>query len=145
VPGGDQPYFNVTPLGLDDVQVTIPAALNRGVDRTLTTRGLRLGDGETGRFTVGFYSDRPTSGPWTVAATQGNPVVDTGADRDPLASANPSRLRADIDRTSGRNGETAQVTVTVSSTGPAFHGELLTITSTLNGVSNRMPIWIGAE
>jgi hypothetical protein len=45
----------------------------------------------------------------------------------------------------GQNGETAQVTVTVSSTGAAFHGELLTVTSTLNGFSNSMPIWIGAE
>jgi hypothetical protein len=144
VPAGDQPYFNVTPFGLDDVEVTVPGELNGGVARKLTTRGLRLGDGHAGRFTVGFYSDRPTGGPWTLAATPGNPVL-AGGEGDPLAMANPSRLRAELDRTSGQNGETAQVTVTVDSTGAAFHGELLTLTSTLNGVNNRMPIWIGAE
>jgi hypothetical protein len=145
VPAGDQPYFNVAPLGLADVEVTVPAALNGGVARKLTTRGLRLGNGETGRFTVGFTSDRPTGGPWTVTATAGNPVLAGAADGDPLAAANPSGLRAELDHTSGQNGETAQVTVTVTSTGAAFHGELLTLTSTLNGVNNRMPIWIGAE
>jgi hypothetical protein len=146
VPAGDQPYFNVTPFGLDDVEVTIPRELNGGIARRQTTKGLRLGDGQTGQFTVGFYSDRPTGGPWTLAATPGNPVLSAaGADGDPLAAANPSSLRVELDRTSGQNGQTARVTVTVDSTGAAFHGELLTLTSTLNGVNNRMPIWIGAE
>jgi hypothetical protein len=37
------------------------------------------------------------------------------------------------------------VTVSVTSSGTTFSGELLTITSTLSGVSHYMPIWISGE
>jgi hypothetical protein len=92
---------------------------------------------------VGFYSDGPTSGPWSISAVVGNPVL--GSQGDFLAQYNQSSLTASIDKTTGQNGEKAQVTVTVKSTGSTFNGELLTITSTLNGVSHYMPVWIAGQ
>jgi hypothetical protein len=145
VPAPAAPYFNVTPLGLDDVEVTVPGALTGGATSTFTTRGVRVLEGQTATFTVGFYSDGPTGGPWTIAAIPGNPILGRGGDGDPLAQANPSEMTATVDRTTGQDGDAAQVTVTVASSGKAFGGELLTITSTLNGVVNTMPVWIGGR
>ncbi len=145
VPPPARPYFNVTPLDLGDVQVTVPASVSGAAATTFATRGLRLADGQTGSFAVGFYSDQPTAGPWSVGVSPGNPILAQGDAGDRLAQSNPSRLQASIDRAMGQNGDTAQVTVTVMTTGNAFQGELLTLTSTLDGVSNTMPVWIGAQ
>jgi hypothetical protein len=145
IPAPAGPYFNVTPLDLTDVEVTVPGDLTGGAPSTLTTRGLRVAEGQTATFTVGFYSDGPTSGPWTIAAIPGNPILAQGSDGDSLGKENPSTISATLDRTTGRNGDTAHVTVSVASTGKAFGGELLTITSTLNGVAYTMPVWIGGR
>jgi hypothetical protein len=144
VPAPPGAYFNVTPLDLPNVNVTLPALLSSsGVAQTVPTKGVRVLDGQSASFTVGFYSDGPTSGPWTIAATVGNPIL--GASGDLLAQYNSSSLTATLDKTTGQNGEKAQVTVSVKSTGSAFKGELLTITSTLGGVAHYMPIWIGGQ
>jgi hypothetical protein len=141
VPSG--PYFNVTPLGLKPVTVTLPGLLTGGGGpQNTSTMGVRIPAGQTGTFTVGFYSDAPTSGPWTISATTGNPIL---RGQDFLAQYNGSTITASVDRTSGLNGEKAHVTVSVTTTGATFGGELLTITSTLGGVAHYMPIWIGGE
>jgi hypothetical protein len=146
IPAPPGPYFNVTPLGLDDVQVTVPGTLTGGATSTFTTRGVRVPEGRTATFTLGFYSDGPTGGAWTIDAVPGNPVLaGSGDGGDVLSQANPSQISAALDKTSGQDGDTAQVTVTVASTGKAFGGELLTITSTLNGVVSTMPVWIGGR
>jgi hypothetical protein len=137
-------YFNVTPLGLMDVNVTVPGFLTGGAGQTSPTKGLRVLNGQSGTFMVGFYSDGPTAGPWTITATAGNPIL-AAHGGDLLAQFNSSSVTATIDKTSGQNGEKAQVTVSVKSSGSIFKGELLTITSSLNGVAHYMPIWIGGE
>jgi len=141
VPSG--PYFNVTPLGLTAVNVTVPGSLTGGNAQTASTRGVRILNGTVGTFTVGFYSDGPTGVAWSITATAGNPILRGGGDF--LGQMNPSSIVATIDKASGQNGEKAHVTVQVTTSGTAFHGELLTITSNLNAVRHYMPIWIAGE
>ena len=143
VPAPKGAYFNVTPLGLADVTGT-SAALDGGAPAPVTLRGVRIPEGQTGRFAVGFYSDGPTASPWTIAASIGNPLLAARGD-DPLVEVDPSRVTVTIDKTTGENGEIAQVTVAVAKSGRALGGELLTITSTLGGVSHYMPVWIAAQ
>ncbi len=141
VPNPPGAYFNVTPLDLPKVNVTIPSFLGGGMG---LTKGVHIRAGQTATFTVGFYSDGPTSGPWTITATPGNPVLAQGGG-DFLSNFNSSNISATIDKTSGVNGERAVVTVSVATTGASFQGELLTITSTMGQTSHYMPIWIGGE
>jgi hypothetical protein len=111
---------------------------------TFSTEGLRIADGQAATFAVAFYSDAPTDGPWTIRASLGNPTL-AGAPDDRLAHENPATVDVAIDNPTGQNGDTARITVSVLNSGPAFHGELLTITSSLNGVSHYAPVWISAE
>jgi hypothetical protein len=143
VPTPPGTYFNVTPLGLKPVTVTIPGLLTGGGGpQNMSTTGVRIPAGQTGTFMVGFYSDGPSMA-WSISAVAGNPIL--GSQGDFLAQYNQSALTATIDKTSGVNGEKAQVTVTVTSTGATFNGELLTLTSTLNGVTHYMPVWIAGQ
>jgi hypothetical protein len=144
VPTPSGAYFNVTPLDMGHVNVTVPGVLTGGAAQTLPTEGVRILNGQSATFMIGFYSDGPTGGPWTISASSGNPILGAGG-QDLLAQYNMSSIKATIDKTSGQNGEKAQVTVNVTTSGSLFKGELLTITSTLNGVSHYMPIWIGGE
>jgi hypothetical protein len=50
-----------------------------------------------------------------------------------------------LDKSTGTNGDIAYVTVKVASTGTLFKGELVTITSALNGSYHYMPIWIAGQ
>jgi hypothetical protein len=138
-------YFNVTPLDLGPVDVTLPAFVSpSGTAQTVSTKGVRVLAGQTSTFTVGFYSDAPTNGSWTLTATPGNPILAVrGADL--LGQYNPSQITATVDKPSGQNGDTAHVTVAVTSTGTMFRGELLTLVSSLRGFSHYMPIWISGQ
>jgi hypothetical protein len=139
VPAPNGAYFNVTPLGLQTVNVNLPSQLTGLAQATqLPTKGYQILAGSSATFAVGFYSDGPTSGPWTISAALGNPLTSgTGRSR--------SALTATIDKTSGQNGEKAYVTVSVTTTGPTFKGELLTITSKFNSIEHYMPIWIAGQ
>jgi hypothetical protein len=144
VPAPNGTYFNTTPLDLGTVNVTVPGFLSGGGSQTGPTRGLKVLNGQTAKFMIGFYSDGPTLGPWTITASSGNPIL-AAHGQDLLAQYNSSSMTATLDKTSGQNGEKAQVTVSVSTSGSLFKGELLTITSTMGGASHYMPIWIGGE
>jgi hypothetical protein len=134
-------YFNVTPLDLQTVHVTIPAQLSGNGTQVLPTRGILAPTGNAVTFAVGFYSDGPTGGPWTLAVGPGNPII-YGTQNDQIDSFNASTLTATLDRTSGQNGEKAYVTVKVSSPGGTFAGEIITLSSSMGGVTHYMPIWI---
>ena len=141
----NEAYFNVTPLAPEGVNVYLPPQLTGSSSATTqATHGFKVANGETKSFMVGFYSDAATSGPWTisvVAAT--NPILQS---QDPLSTQyNPAKITASLDKTSGQNGEKAQVTVNVSSTGTLLKGELVTIVSSLNGVKHYMPLWISSQ
>ena len=108
------------------------------------THGFKVANGETKKFMIGFYSDGPTSGPWTISAVAAtNPVLQQ---QDPLSTQyNPAKITASVDKTTGQNGEKAEVTVNVSSSGTLLKGELVTIVSSLNGQKHYMPLWISSQ
>ncbi len=144
VPVPSDPYFNVTPLDLAEVNVNLPAQLTGSSSATQQpTKGLQVLTGQTKTFALGFYSDGPTSGPWTVSAAPDNPIV--AGQGGGLGNFNKSQISVSLDKTSGQNGEKTYLTVNVTTAGSTFKGELVTVTSTLNGVSHYMPIWIASE
>ena len=143
VPAPADPYFNVTPLGLEKVNVSIPGELTGSSSATQEpTKGFKVLAGQSGKFQVGFYSDAATSGPWTISAASGNPLT---AGQGGLDSYNKSAITLSIDKTTGVNGEKAWVTVNVTTTGSSFKGELVTITSTLGKNSHYLPVWIAGQ
>jgi hypothetical protein len=134
LPSDTPVYFNTTLLQPEGI--TVDMHENMGPSN-FATKGIHLMVGQTKTFAVGFYSDGPTGGPWTIAAHDGNPVV-------PSTSSGP-HLTIALDRTTGQNGDIANVTVTVNAIGD-MNSELLTIESRL-GVSPRhwLPILIGSQ
>jgi hypothetical protein len=135
-------YFNVAPLGMQDVTVSLPAQLTGSSGTTSQpTKGYKIAAGATGTFQVGFYSDGPTNQPWDISAVVGNPIPGATA----VNNFNKSSLTASLDKTSGVNGEKAWVTVKVATTGSTFKGEMITIVSSLNSASYYMPIWIAGQ
>jgi hypothetical protein len=143
VPVPSDPYFNVTPLELQAVNVANPQGPGgSSSSANFPSKGYKALAGASVTFPVGFYSDAATSGPWTITATAGNPI--TGS-QDPLAQYNKSTATVSIDKTSGQNGEKAYVTVKVTTSGSLFKGEMITVTSSLGGVSHYMPIWIAGQ
>jgi hypothetical protein len=143
VPAPMDSYFNVTPLELQTVKVANPQGSGgSSSSSTFNSKGYKILAGSSATFAVGFYSDAATSGPWTIHATAGNPVL---GDQDFLAQYNKSSVSVSLDKTSGQNGEKANVTVKVASSGTLFKGEIVTITSSLNGVEHYMPIWINGQ
>ncbi|MGH7285846.1 MAG: hypothetical protein ACRELY_30375, partial [Polyangiaceae bacterium] len=95
------PYFNTTPLDLEAIQVTLP-----GYQDVMPTKGFRIAVGATRTIRFGFYSDAPTS-PWSFQVVEGDGLT-------PLAASHVSIFTK---TTSGKNGDTADVSVTVNSVG----------------------------
>jgi hypothetical protein len=141
VPSGA--YFNVTPLDMQTVSIVNPQGPGGSSSSSnFTSKGYKALAGASVTFPIGFYSDAPTSGPWNISAYAGNPL--TGS-QDQLAQYNKSSVTVSLDKKSGQNGEKAYVTVNVKTTGSLFKGEIVTITSSLNGVDHYMPIWIAGQ
>jgi hypothetical protein len=90
--------------------------------------------GKTVTIPLGFYSDGPTSGPWTLSYTEGSP----------LNPPNPTRLTVTIDKTTGVNGEKAYVTITPNIVGP-LKGDLIVFHSTPGSSKHVLPVVIGAQ
>jgi len=134
-PAPSTPYFNVTPLNLDMVTLTLPAQLSsNGATQNIQTKGLHIASGATAMLDLGFYSDAPTAGPWTLSYSLGSPI----------SQKKQTYLNVALDRTSGQNGEKAHASITVTSLG-SLKGELLVFHSTMNGVTHYMPVVIGSE
>jgi hypothetical protein len=120
-------YFNVTPLGLEDIDVDL-SSLGGGEG---TTKGFKVKVGETRQLPLGFYSDGPL-GDWTIKAINGG-----------IAGGRSSGgVDLTLDVTSGQNGHKAYLTVTVNTAGKT-NTELVTIVSTRAGTSHYMPLLIG--
>jgi hypothetical protein len=134
VPAVAGPFFTVTPL--DTVNVTLDLAPIGG-GANAQTLGYDIKKGKTATFAVGFHSDGPTSGPWTISAVEGNPLLGPPA---------TSHITTSIDHPTGQNGDISYVTVTVNEVDTTMNGELLTIVSTLTGSGrNYTPILISNE
>jgi hypothetical protein len=109
VPAATGAYYNVTPLNQE--AVTIDAANFGGSPNTPAT-GYYIPVGKSKTFAVGFYSDGPTSGPWTIKVRDaGDPYAEVGY----FTAVGTSAVTASADVTSGQNGDIAYITVTVNS------------------------------
>jgi hypothetical protein len=138
VPLESKPYFNVTPLALQEVSATLSTQLTGGTTaQKIMSKGVYVAAGQSATFPVGFYSDAATSGPWTLSFSYGSA----------FASKKPTYLSATTDKVTGQNGEKAYITVKVNSlgTGAITGAELLVIKSTLDGESHVMPVLISSE
>jgi hypothetical protein len=113
--------IDTTPLGMGGMTVT-------------PTMGVHIPKGQTGTIELGFYSDAPTSTPWTLDYIEGSP----------LAPVKTPRLTVTIDKSSGSNGDKATATVTVNTAG-TLKGELISFRSTLGASKHYMPVVIGSE
>jgi hypothetical protein len=134
VPAVAGPYYAVTPL--DTVNISLNLAPIGGGSNA-QTQGYAIAKGATKTFPVGFRSDGPTSGPWTISASEGNPL---------LGGSQTSHITVSIDTPTGQNGDIAYVTVTVNAIDTSMNGELLTITSQLaGGVRTYVPMLISNE
>ncbi len=135
VPAPSTPYFNVTPLNLQMVGMVLPAQLSStGKAQPFQTKGLHVAVGQSATLALGFYSDAPTGGPWTLGYSLGSPVL----------SQKPTYLTVSLDRTTGQNGDKAYATVKVNSLGK-LNGELVVFHSKMNGVTHYMPVVVGSE
>jgi len=103
IPAGEV-YFNSALVTTDNVEFFGGAV----------THGVKIPLGTTRTVDVQLYSDAPTSGPWTVAA-----------------SAFLGLLDFKFDKTTGQNGDTLHLTITAVAQDPTIHAEDFTITSTL--------------
>jgi hypothetical protein len=122
-------YFNVTPLNLTYVSLTLPPQISGYAQPIVfTTKGIRVLPGSTGTIELGLYSDGPTSAPWTVGAEY---------------SARGQELAVSIDKLMGRNGEKTYATVSVTSAGP-MGAELVVFRSYLGGVTHLMPVVVSS-
>jgi hypothetical protein len=97
VPHPLEPYYNVTPL--DEV----PIAIN-DKSHKLTSKGFEIPVGTTGTVHLGFYSDAPVDD-WQMNVFEGDSI-------DPVTT---KHLAISIDKTSGKNGDVATVSITVNS------------------------------
>lgn len=129
VPAANAPYFSVTPLELEDIVVDMSQFRGRAQS---ATRGVHVAKGETRTIPLGFYSDAPQDR-WTIEAIEGSG----------MQSSPTTRLDLSLDKTSGKNGERAYLTVKVNDVG-RIKGELVTIVSRWNGTSHYTPILIGS-
>jgi hypothetical protein len=81
-----------------------------------------------------LVSDVPGTGPWTVAATEGAP--------EDFGGPTSSSLSLSLDKSSGSAGDVVNLTVQVKKANAKLGGELVTIASTMNGVTHWAPILI---
>jgi hypothetical protein len=111
VPSQSGSYFNVTPLEQEAITVDATPFLGQA---HMPARGYRVPLGETRTFAVGFYSDGPTGGPWSIQALDlGDPYAGLYFNTPELSTV---RLGMDVDH--GQNGNVAYITVTMMSVDP---------------------------
>ncbi len=117
-------YFNVTPLDLHDVAWSVPDFGSFSATGPVTAKGVNIKVGETGSFTVGYYSDGPTANDWTLKAVEGTGMHTGGA-----SFAN-GKLSISVDKTTGHNGDKATVTVKVNGLDSTLNANMVTLVST---------------
>ncbi len=133
VPAPTTPYFNTTPLDVENVTANLSRLM---ASPNALTQGYKVLAGTSKTFAIGFYSDGDTGGPWTISVDESNPIT---------TKMPAHRLTATLDRTTGQNGEKAYVTVDVTTASTTLEAEFITVVSTLNGVSHYMPILISSD
>ena len=113
-PSDKSPYFNSMPVLNDKISIG-----GQG-----STKGVHIPVGSSGTIEVDLFSDAPTSGPWTVSASD---------------TSGAGAITFDWDRTTGQNGEKLHLTINaVQKTQYGAAGFI--IKSKLNG---RTTSWFG--
>ena len=127
-PQSSEPYFNVTPLNQETLNVQV------GVAQTpATALGYEVPVGSSKTFGVSYYSDAPT-GLWNLSAVEG----------DGVAAPASSHVTLAVGQGVGANGKEDQVTVTVTSAPDAGNALLVTLISSAQGhTTHYFPVLIG--
>lgn len=130
IPAPATPFYSVTPIDLETVDVFVDT------EQTATRgRGFRIGVGQKKTIQLGFFSDAPMPGPWTITAAEGSY----------FSPAENHRLAISVVKGTGDNGDVGSIEVTANrdSLG-AGSAVLLTVTSERAGLpSHSVPILIG--
>jgi hypothetical protein len=119
VPSLNEPFYNTTfllgePAGipatqLDDISVNL-SALGMGAPPKATSKGFKMALNTTRTFPIGYFSDVDTNGPFTLDI-QWPPMNVLAQDMNGNNITNGTAT-VTIDKTSGVNGDIANVTVT---------------------------------
>jgi hypothetical protein len=140
VPAPSGAYFNISPANMTTITINTPkdyiSPTNANSPKTLKGLGYSIKAGQTLKIPIHFLSDTP-SATWTISAAEGAPQFFT--------VPKSHNLTLSLDKTSGSSGTIANLTVKVNSTNTSLGGELITITSTMNGVSHYAPILISQK
>lgn len=130
VPVPADPYFNVTPLDIEDVTVDFSSS---GGSAAVKTKGYHIAVGETKTFAVGLWSEAKRSA-WNLKLLEGNA----------LGPPTTPHLTMKIDLAKGVNGQKAWITVTVNSTSKS-KGVVLAVESFTIGAAHFAPILISSN
>jgi hypothetical protein len=125
VPVRSEPYYSVTPLGLDSFRAV-------GQHMAQVTKGWHVPRGTTRTVQVGFYSDAPTSD-WVMRAVEG----------DGMNKVTTPNLVLTLDSGTGGNGKVANLTIAAKSAPSVGNAVLVTMVSTKQGVDHYMPVIVG--
>jgi hypothetical protein len=107
------PYFNTFPaLG--------PVSYSIGFGRALTTQGIKIPLGTTLTIPLILYSSAPTGADWTVRVFDANDIK----------NGSPN-LSLSLDRTTGQNGDTINLTITPNTKDARLKGEAFLLFSEL--------------
>lgn len=140
VPLMNEPYYSVTTFPAHEDTITVDLTPT-GYGSKTQTKGFKATLHQPVTIPIGYFSDQPTGGPWTISATVDAMWGVTDQNGNKIANGTAT---VTIDKTSGVNGDTANVTVTptaFSSLGIVY----LYITSTLPGTQahHYLPILVG--
>jgi hypothetical protein len=107
------PYFNTFPT-------VGPVSYAVGIGRALTTQGVKIPLGTTLTIPLILYSSAPTEGDWTVRVFDANDIK----------NGSPN-LTLSLDRTTGHNGDTINLTITPNTKDARLRGEAFLVFSEL--------------
>jgi hypothetical protein len=100
--------------------VYLPSVSFTSQNQTLTTQGVQIPVGQSATIPLILWSDAPVAQPWSVTV------------RDPAVAVGGTSPYLDfsLDKTTGNNGDTIQLTITVKSANTSLGGEVFVVTST---------------
>lgn len=119
-------FFNAMPLDLYDVPWVVPDFGSFSNSGPVTAKGINIKVGDTGSFTVGYYSDKPTPNDWTLKAVEGTSIRNSPTGGPSFANG---KLTITVDKTTGHNGDKATVTVKVNGLDPTLNANMVTLVS----------------
>jgi hypothetical protein len=115
VPAAAGPYHGMTLVPSQESSVKLDASAIGG-PASVTTKGFKATVGQPLTFQVGYFSDA-SDAPWKIAYDFPATLSDTFGD-----STSNGKATVSIDKTTGQNGDVANVTVTVTAKGASsFH------------------------